>query len=88
MTKSKTFDEKGNGWKPISRYNKGEGLLVDLWLEIHASPLSFGLSDSFGTHNAYLKNGEWFDNGGKLNTGYIKEWRIPQNTILEHKERK
>ena len=82
MTKSNIFDEKGTGWKPISKYNKGDNILVDLWLEI--TPLSSSRSvmwrwgnDAFGTHNAYLKNGEWFDDGGKLDIALIKEWRIP-----------
>ncbi len=36
----------GCGWKPIATAPK-DGTKVDIWMQVNASPMSMGLSDSF-----------------------------------------
>ena len=54
---------KPNGdWRPINKFKAGKNPLprrVDVWLSVHASPRSMGMSDSFRVTDAYRKNGKW-----------------------------
>ncbi len=51
---------------------------VDLWLQVHASPRSFGMSDSFRVVDAYRVEGKWYHRqDGKeheLFADYITHW--------------
>ena len=72
------IEEKGKGWKPIKSAPR-DGTVIDLWLEIHASPMSMGWADSFGVPDAWFQDGKWVHTyRGKpteLQTDYIKKWR-------------
>lgn len=49
-------------WKPIVEFNTERSMLdrVDLWLDVKASPMSFGMSDAWRVVDAYFKNGGWW----------------------------
>mgnify|MGYP001582442452 CR=1 FL=1 len=75
------IEEKSGKWKPMKSAPR-DGTVVDLWLEIRASPTSMGMSDSFGVPDAWFADGKWVHTyRGKpteLNTAYITHWR-PKN---------
>ena len=82
-TSTQSFiEEKGKGWKPIESAPR-DGTVIDVWLEIHASPMSMGMSDSFGVPDAWFKDGKWVHMyrglPTELETGYIKQWRRPRS---------
>lgn len=70
-------------WRPISTYRR-KGRIhheVDLWLVIHASPLSMGLADDFRVVDAFQKeDGTWwhFDlpsyKDKQIVTEYVTHW--------------
>lgn len=33
---------------------------VDVWMSVHASPLSFGIADAFRVPDAWRRGGKWF----------------------------
>lgn len=76
------IEEKRKGWKPIKSAPR-DGTIIDLWLEIYASPMSMGMSDSFGVPDAWFADGKWVHTyRGKpteLETSYITHWR-PKET--------
>lgn len=55
-----------------------DGSHVDLWLRISASPMSFGMGDSFRVPDAWFENGKWVHRyNGKtteLVTHYVTHW--------------
>lgn len=69
-------------WKPIGSFNEPDGELVDLWLNVYASPMSMGMADKWRAIDCYRQDGEWFDSGGKLEARYITHWspRLPPPT--------
>ena len=72
------IEKKGCGWKPIATAPR-DGTIIDLWLTIHASPMSMGMSDSFGVPDAWFKDGKWVHTyKGKpteLHQHYITHWK-------------
>lgn len=76
------IEDRGKGWKPIKSAPR-DGTLVDVWLEIHASPRSMGMGDSFGVPDAWFKDGKWVHTyRGKpteLDQSYITHWRPVQS---------
>lgn len=77
------LEKKGRGWKPIKDAPR-DGTIIDVWLEIHPSPLSMGMGDSFGVPDAWFQDGKWVHTyRGKpteLNSWYITHWR-PRSRI-------
>jgi hypothetical protein len=50
---------------------------VDVWLEIYASAMSMGFSDSFRVTEAYKKDGGWWhwqDGEKQLRSEYVTHW--------------
>lgn len=72
------LEERGAGWKNIKSAPR-DGTIIDLWLEVHPSPLSMGLGDSFGVPDAWFQDGKWVHTyRGKpteLDRSYITHWR-------------
>ena len=65
-------------WKSIRSAPK-DGTKIDLWLNIHASPMSMGFSDSFRVIDCWFREGKWFhwqDMKGdmELRSEYITHW--------------
>lgn len=78
-TSNNVFIEKrGRGWKRIASAPR-DGTVIDVWLEISASPLSMGMGDSFGVPDAWFQDGKWVHmyRGKKtaLDNWYITHWR-------------
>lgn len=72
-----TAPEEVNSWKP-----------VDLWLEIHASPRSFGMSDSFRVTDCWKQGVKWVHKEGaetkELYQEYITHWMpLPKPPVTE-----
>ena len=62
-------------WQPIRTFAGNDYTRVDLWLEVHASPRSFGMADSFRVTEAYRCDGNWHDHlGEELYGPYITHW--------------
>jgi hypothetical protein len=70
-------------WRPIKTFRRetsqfDEAKQVDLWIRIHASPMSMGLSDSFRVTGCWQDRGTWFHyHEGKvkeLTKHYITHW--------------
>jgi hypothetical protein len=75
----RTFIEsRDEGWESIKSAPR-DGTVIDVWLEINASPRSMGISDSFGVPDAWFKGGKWVHTyRGKpteLDESYITHWR-------------
>ena len=70
--------EEENRWRPISEYTDDgvvDGIdLFDLWLSVHASPLSMGMSDAWRQPDCFRSNGYWHDKEGALDEFYITHW--------------
>lgn len=72
-------------WQPIETAPK-DGTEIDVWLDIHASPSSFGWADAFRETEVYYKDGKWFhrQNGKELElyAAYITHWMpIPEPPV-------
>lgn len=63
-----------DAWQSIEECSVVDYERVDLWMNIHASPCSFGIADTFRVTNAYRKDGKWFDADGELYLRYITHW--------------
>ena len=62
-------------WQPIKTFDGGDYHPVDLWLNVHASPRSFGMADAFRVIEAYKTDGKWCDRAGQeLYEPYITHW--------------
>lgn len=66
-------------WRPINTFDLADRDEVDLWLNIHASPRSMGMSDSFRVIDAYRIDGKWLhrvESGHEreLHLDYITHW--------------
>jgi len=66
------------GWRKIESAPK-DGAVVDVWLKICATPMSFGVADSFGVPDAWYSDGKWLHqyrgSPTELNSQYITHWR-------------
>jgi hypothetical protein len=72
-----------NPWRPIKSFRRetsqfNEAKQVDLWMQVHASPMSMGMSDAFRVTNCWRDKGEWFHyHEGKvkeLARHYVTHW--------------
>lgn len=76
------INEKNGDWKPIKSAPR-DGTVIDLWLNVHASPRSFGMSDAYGVPDSWFQDGKWVHTyRGKpteLYADYITHWRAKQN---------
>lgn len=67
-----------NNWRPIKSYRGHDRREVDLWMQVYASPRSFGWSDAFRVVDAYRVQGKWLHrHEGKeqeLYADYITHW--------------
>lgn len=52
--------KKKTPWRPIKSCRIADGVEVDIWMKVYASPMSFGMGDSFRVVDAYRKDGKWF----------------------------
>jgi hypothetical protein len=72
------IEQKGAGWKTIKSAPR-DGAVIDVWLTISASPMSMGMSDSFGVPDAWFQDGKWVHTyRGKpteLDRHYVTHWR-------------
>lgn len=48
------------GWRKVSSFRRPDCEKVNIWLTIHASPMSMGMGDSFEVPEAWRINGKWF----------------------------
>jgi hypothetical protein len=52
---------------------------VDVWFDVWASPMSFGMADQWCEPNAWREDGKWFhlfeDKKAELNARYISHWK-------------
>lgn len=72
------IEERGDGWEPIASAPQ-DGTIIDVWLEIHPSPRSMGMGDSFGVPDAWFQDGRWVHmyrgKPTELDRWYITYWR-------------
>lgn len=77
-TPGNLIEEKTGEWKPIKSAPR-DGTVIDVWLSIHASPLSMGMRDSFGVPDTWFDAGKWVHTykgePTELNRNYITHWR-------------
>lgn len=70
---------KRDGWRKVSKFAEADGVVVDVWLTIYASPLSMGFSDSFGVPDAWRDGGKWMHTyrgaPAQLDERYVSHWR-------------
>lgn len=75
------INDKDDGWQPIADAPR-DGTVIDVWMEIHPSPMSMGMSDSFGVPDAWFENGKWVHTykgrPTELDSNYITLWRSKQ----------
>ena len=69
-----------------------DGEKVDVWFDVWASPLSFGMADSWCEPKAWRESGKWFHinryeigKGEKLElkSRYISHWKVAGPTDIE-----
>lgn len=65
------------GWQDISTAPK-DGTKVDLWMEVYACAITFGMSDEFRVPDCWFVDGYWVHDYGstvrKLRTEYLTHW--------------
>lgn len=75
---SNFINEKTGRWRKIDSAPK-DGTVIDLWLSIHASPLSMGMSDEFGVPDAWWDGSRWVHTyrgrPTELYGHYVTHWR-------------
>lgn len=85
------IEKKGRGWRAIKDAPR-DGTVIDVWVKIHASPMSMGFSDEFGVPDAWFENGKWVHmyrgRATELYTHYVTHWRPKKSTPAAHTERK
>lgn len=73
------INEKVGDWKPIKGAPR-DGTVIDLWLSVHASPRSMGMSDEFGVPDAWFEDGKWVHiykgKPTELYTDYVTHYRV------------
>ena len=74
---------KKQGWMPIHKFKLPDRTIIDLWMDIPASPLTMGMSDSFTVPDAWCEHGSWWHTfqgkSAMLNDLYVTHWRRRQN---------
>lgn len=72
------IENRDADWKPIESAPR-DGTVIDVWMEIHPSPRSMGMGDSFGVPDAWFSEGKWVHmhrgNPAELEHSYITHWR-------------
>lgn len=67
-----------NPWKPIKTYRGDQFRKVDVWMTVHASPMSFGIGDAFRVPECWRRDGKWFhcdhSQERELSSHYITHW--------------
>lgn len=65
------------GWKNIKSAPR-DGTKVHLWMDIYASPMSFGMSDAFAVPDSWFQDGKWVHiHRGEiaaLRNNYVTHW--------------
>ena len=51
---------RDKGWVDCHKQMPDELCRVDVWFDVHASAMSFGISDSWREPDCWRENGEWF----------------------------
>lgn len=71
---------KRNGWTPVGESLPTDFEMVDIWVVIHPSQRSMGISDAFRSIDCFRDNGKWFHfyKGVKteIDINVVTHWRI------------
>lgn len=74
-------------WIEVADKFPPDGERVDVWFEVWASALSFGMADSWCEPNAWRESGDWFHifkgKKARLNSRYISHWKPLGPTDVE-----
>lgn len=77
-------------WISVAENFPPDGDIVDIWFNVWASPLSFGLADQWCESGAWREAGKWFhhcaqENNKKLElqSRYITHWKPSGPTDIE-----
>lgn len=66
-------------WIDVCEQLPAEGELVDVWFDVYASPLSFGMADQWCEPNAWREKKKWFHRykgeKAELQSRYITHWK-------------
>lgn len=68
-------------WIAVDEKFPPDSETVDVWFDVYASPLSFGMADS------WCENGKWFHffkgEKAELNSRYITHWKPLGSTAID-----
>lgn len=72
------------GWLSLETAPR-DGTKVHLWMEIYASPMSFGMGDEFAVPDAWFEGGKWlhYHRGApaELRDNYVSRWRPATDSL-------
>lgn len=90
LEKAKRAEQKALGWRSMKSAPK-DGTRVHLWMEVYASPMSFGMADQFAVPDAWWDGAKWVHEyrgqPAELRSNYIANWmpasqKIPQDVEI------
>lgn len=74
-------------WIAVSDRLSPGGELVDVWFNVWASPMSFGMADEWCEPRAWRESGKWYHvyqgDKAELNARYISHWKPPGAIDIE-----